>query len=73
MEWKEGDSEDSEPYTYAVFIAESTWIFDNFVYVTEASGFADDYTPSGTDQVIGETFGVVKELTGNETISEFFG
>ncbi len=73
MEWKEGDSEDSEPYTYAVFIAESTWIFDNFVYYGGASGFADDYTPSGTDQIIGGTFGVIRGLTGNETISELFG
>lgn len=73
MEWKEGDSEDSELYTMAVFVGESTWIFDNFVYYGGASGFADDYTPSGTDQIIGGTFGVVKELTGNETISELFG
>lgn len=73
MEWKEGDPEDSELYTMAVFVAEGVWIFDNFVYVSEASGFADDYTPSGTDQIIGGTFGVVKELTGNETISELFG
>lgn len=73
MEWKEGDSEDSEPYTMAVFVGEGTWIFDNFVYYGGASGFADDYTPSGMDQIIGGTFGVVKELTGNETISEFFG
>ena len=73
MEWKEGDSEDSELYTMAVFIAEGVWIFDNFVYYAEASGFADDYTPSGTDQIIGGTFGVIRGLTGNETISELFG
>ena len=73
MEWKEGDPEDSEPYTFAVYLAESTWIFDNFVYVSEASGFADDYTPSGTDQIIGGTFGVIRGLTGSETISELFG
>lgn len=73
MEWKEGDSEDSELYTMAAFLAESTWIFDNFVYYGGASGFADDYTPSGTDQIIGGTFGVIRGLTGNETISELFG
>ena len=73
MEWKEGDSEDSELYTMAVFIAEGVWIFDNFVYYAEASGFADDYTPSGTDQIIGGTFGVIRGLTGSETISELFG
>ena len=70
---KRGDSEDSELYATAVFVAEGVWIFDNFVYYGGASGFADDYTPSGTDQIIGGTFGVVKELTGNETISELFG
>lgn len=73
MEWKEGDPEDSELYAMAVFIAEEVWIFDNFVYFAEASGFADDYTPSGTDQIIGGTFGVIRGLTGNETISELFG
>ena len=73
MEWKEGDPEDSELYTTAVFIAEGVWIFDNFVYYGGASGFADDYTPSGTDQIIGGTFGVIRGLTGNETISKLFG
>ena len=73
MEWKEGDPEDSELYAMAVFIAEEVWIFDNFVYFAEASGFADDYTPSETDQIIGGTFGVIRGLTGSETISELFG
>lgn len=72
MEWKEGDPEDSELYTMAVFIAEGVWIFDNFVYYGGSSGFADDYTPSGTDQIIGGTFGVIRGLTGNETLSEIF-